>query len=121
VSATRYALLTRKPASVVLACKVDPRFEKDAEYPNGWRSIERDAAAQLVYGPKQPYSGAGFYVRITKLAKPAGAIFVEYHSAFWEPKGWFDGENLLRAKLPTIANHEVKQFRGKWAKASAEK
>lgn len=121
ISATRYAVLTRTPTSIVLTTKVDPRFAKDAEYPNEWRSIERDAAAKLVFGPKQSYRGAGFYVKITRLSQPAGTIFVEYHSVFHEPKGWFDGENLLRAKLPTIAQFQVQQFRGKWAKASLEK
>jgi hypothetical protein len=121
VSATRYAVLTRTPRTIVLATKVDPRFAKDTECPNQWRSIDRDAAANVVYGPKHPYRGAGFYVKIDRLASPAGAILVEYHSVFHEPQGWFEGENLLRAKLPTIADHEVKQFRGRLAKASSEK
>jgi hypothetical protein len=121
VSVTRDAVLSRTPKSIVLACKVDPRFAKDAEFPNQWRSLERDAAANLVFGPKKLYSGAGFYVKVTRLTQPVGAIFVEYHSIFNEPKGWFDGESLLRAKLPTIAEHQVKQFRGKFAKASADR
>jgi hypothetical protein len=120
LSATRYAVLTRTPASIVLAAKVDPRFAKDKEYPNQWQSVERDAAAKLVYGPKQPYSGAGFYLKVTKLSKPAGTIFIEYHSVFHEPEGWFGGENLLRAKLPSIAEFQVKEFRRKLATASQE-
>jgi hypothetical protein len=119
VSATRYAVLTKTPSSYLLAARIDPQFADDPEFPNQWRSVERDATAELVYGKKQPYSGAGFYAKVTRLTKPDGAIFVEYHSAFNEPKGWFDGGNVLRSKVPTIVEHQVKQFRGRLAKASA--
>ncbi|MGD0898349.1 MAG: hypothetical protein ABR915_10975 [Thermoguttaceae bacterium] len=123
VSATRHAVLTQRPGSLLLAARVDPRFVNDPEYPNQWRSVDRDAAARIVYGPKHPYSGAGFYVKITRLAGPDGGIFVEYHGVYNEPAGWFPGdENALRAKLPLVAQQEVKQFRMKLRKASeAEK
>jgi hypothetical protein len=120
VSATRDAILTKSPKSAILAARLDPRFLDDAEYPNQWRSIGRDAAANPVLGPKQPYAGAGFYVKITQLEQPADAIFIEYHGAFHEPLGWFQGEAKLRARLPLVAEHEVKQFRIKLGKASAE-
>lgn len=120
VSATRRAVLTKTTESVIAACRIDSRFAKDAEYPNQWREVARDAAGKIVYGKPQPYSGAAFYVKATRLAKPADALFVEYHSVFNEPKGWFDGGNTLRSKLPTIAQHEVKQFRVKLAIASQE-
>jgi hypothetical protein len=120
VSVTRYAVLTRTADSVLLATQVDPRFAKDREYPNEWRSIEKNAAAQRIIGKDNPYSGAAFYVKVTRLAQPADAIFVEYHSVFNEPYGWFEGENLLRSKLGTIANFQVKQFRGKWGRASSD-
>jgi hypothetical protein len=118
VSTTRHAMLTQTPSSVVVAARVDGQFADDPQYSNYWRSVDRDAAGQLVYGKKQPYIGAGFYMKVTKLAKPADTVFVEYHSVFHEPKGWFDGENLLRSKLPTIAQFEAKQFRSRLAKAS---
>ncbi|MGA2616397.1 MAG: hypothetical protein ABSF26_02230 [Thermoguttaceae bacterium] len=120
VSATRYALLGQTRSSIVLAARVDPRFAGDAQYPNQWRTVSRDATAKVAYGKPQPYAGAGFYVKVTRLAKPAEAIFVEYHSAFHEPQGWFDGGNTLRAKLPLIAQHEAKEFRGRLAKASQD-
>jgi len=120
VSATRQAVLTKSPGSLLLAARLDPRFLDDAEYPNQWRSIDAGAAGVPVLGPKQPYRGAGFYVKITRLQRPAGAIFIEYHGAFDEPYGWFQGENRLRSKLPLVADHEVKQFRIKLGLASKE-
>jgi hypothetical protein len=119
VSATRYAVLTQCPGSLLLAARVDPRFLDDAQYPNQWRSISKDAAAKIVFGPKHAYSGAGFYVKITRLTGPDGGVFVEYHGVYNEPAGWFPGEeNLLRAKLPLVVEQEVKQFRVKLRKAS---
>jgi hypothetical protein len=50
-------------------------------------------------------------VKITRLAEPAGSLFVEYHVAFAEPQGWFQGANLLRSKLPIAAQDSVRKFR----------
>jgi hypothetical protein len=119
VSVTRRIVLTRGPASVLLAAAVDPRFAHDGEYPNQWRAIERDAAANRQVGPPQPYSGAAFYIQAVRLREPADVIFVEYHAAFNEPHGWFEGANVLRAKLPTIIQHQAEQFRGKLARMTA--
>jgi hypothetical protein len=118
VSATRYAVLSKTPNAIALAARLDPRFVDDPEYPNQWQPIDKDALGNPVLGKKQPYSGAGFYLKITRLSEPAGAIFFEFHSAFNEPQGWFDGQPTLRQKLPTIAKFQVEQFRGKLARAS---
>ena len=115
VSATRFGAATKTPTGVVVAAMVDPRFAKDKEkqYPNQWRSITRDAAGNPQLGPLQPYSGAGFYAKVTRLAEPANAIFVEFHSTFYEPQDWFGpgNENLLPAELRKIIPYQVKQFR----------
>jgi hypothetical protein len=50
-------------------------------------------------------------VKATRLAAPAGALFVEYHVVFLEPQGWFRGTNLLRSKLPIVAQDLVRKFR----------
>ena len=65
-------------------------------------------------------SGAGFYAKVTRLTAPANAIFVEYHSAFYEPEGWFgaDNANLLPSELRKIIPYQVKQFRIKLAAAT---
>jgi hypothetical protein len=121
VSATRHVVVTRGNDELLTAALIDDRFDKDAEYPNQWRPIVRDAAANISLGPPQPYTGAGVYIKITKLAEPADAIFVEGHMVFEEPYGWFEGGNELRSKAPAMIQQRVKVFRSKFAIASKEK
>ncbi|MGA2798752.1 MAG: hypothetical protein ABSE63_14320 [Thermoguttaceae bacterium] len=120
VSATRYVVVTRDKSDLLAAARIDGRFAKDAEYPNQWRPILRDAAANISLGPPQPYSGAGAYVKITRLAQPADTIFVEGHIVFEEPYGWFEGGNELRSKAPAMIQQRAKIFRSKLAIASAK-
>ena len=103
VSATRYVVVTDTPAGVVIAGRIDPRFamDKEKEYPNQWRRIDKDALGTPVFGPWQPYWGTGFYLKATRLKVPEDAIFVEVHSAFNEPHGWFDGEPTLSSSSST--------------------
>jgi hypothetical protein len=120
VSTTRFVVVTRGKSDLLAAALIDGRFTKDAEYPNQWRPILRDAAANISLGPPQPYSGAGVYVKITRLAEPEGAIFVEGHMVFEEPYGWFEGGNELRSKAPTMIQQRAKIFRSKLGIASAK-
>jgi len=57
-------------------------------------------------------------MKVTKLAEPAGALFVEQHLIFAEPVDWFDGANLLRSKLPLVVQDRVRSIRRQWAKGS---
>jgi hypothetical protein len=120
VSATRYAVVTRGKDYLLAAARIDGRFDGDADYPNQWRPILRDASANISLGPPQPYSGAGAYVKITRFAEPADAIFVEGHIIFEEPYGWFEGGNELRSKAPVMIQQRAKIFRSKLAIASAK-
>jgi hypothetical protein len=117
VSATLHSVLTRQADSILAAGKVDPRFQGDAEFPNRWRPIGRDDEGRPKLGEPHPYGGAGAYFKITRLAEPAGALFVEYHLVFTEPKGWFGGANLLRSKVPILVQAEVRAFRRQLARA----
>ena len=121
MSATRRVVTTRGNDEMTAAAVIDERFDKDAEYPNQWRPILRDTAANISLGPPQPYSGAGVYIKVTKLAEPADAKFVEGHMVFEEPYGWFEGGNELRSKAPAMIQQRVKVFRSKLAIASKEK
>jgi hypothetical protein len=97
--------------SVSIASILDDRFASDREFPNSWQAITRDNAGQRQLGAPRPYVGMGSYVKATRLREPAGALFVEYHLAFAEPKEWFQGTNLLRSKLPIVAQDAVRKYR----------
>lgn len=108
---------SRTPDSLVVAGLVDHRFAKDAKFPNIWRPLERHDDGDLKPGTPHPYLGAAFVMKLTRLAEPAGALFVEGHLFYVEPVGWFDGANLLGAKLPTIIEGQVRQTRRELLKA----
>lgn len=111
ISLTTQNIKTEGNDSILIASVADPRFASDADYPNSWRSITVDDTGKRQIGPPEPYIGLGSYAKATRLAEPAGAIFMEYHVAFVEPQGWFHGTNLLRSKLPIVAQEMVRKFR----------
>jgi hypothetical protein len=117
LSAVRQIAIRRTPRSLVIATQIDPRFDRDPEFPNQWRSIACDPEnpEKLEIGPAHAYHFAGFYGKVTRLDEPAGGMLVEYHMVFEEPEGWFHGLNLLRSKLPLLVQEEVRTFRRKLA------
>jgi len=117
LQATLRAVWARTGESVVIAVVVDPRFQEDPVFPNQWQSIIKNGGERKL-GPAHQWSGGGFYMKITKLAEPAGALFVEQHLIFAEPVDWFDGANLLRSKLPLVVQDRVRSIRRQWAKGS---
>lgn len=119
VEATAHTAWSRVGNSLLAAVEVDPRFADDAEFPNRWRSLQRDDAGRLEpAGDAQAYSGVGGYVKLTALAEPKGALLVEWHIVLAEPHGWFDGANLLGSKLPAIVQNRVRSMRRELVKAS---
>ncbi len=119
IKATGRAVWSRTADSAVAAAVLDPRFLKDAEFPCEWKSLSQEGGS-LKLGPPQPWSGAAITIKITKLAAPAGALFVEQHIIFTEPTGWFDGANLLRSKLPPVVQNNVRTMRKEWARAAGK-
>jgi hypothetical protein len=111
ISATTQNVKTQTSDSVTIASVLDSKFDQDAEYPNTWRPITVDDAGHRQVGAPQPYAGLGSYIKVTRLAEPTGALFIEYHVAFAEPQGWFHGANLLRSKLPIVAQDMVRTLR----------
>jgi hypothetical protein len=111
ISLTTQNIKTEGKDSILIASVADPRFANDAEYPNSWRPLTVDDAGKRQTGPPESYVGLGSYAKATRLAEPVGAIFMEYHVAFVEPQGWFHGTNLLRSKLPIVAQEMVRKFR----------
>jgi hypothetical protein len=118
ISATARSYWSRTADSVLVAVRLDPRFVGDREFPNSWRSLSRKGGGKpRPAGPAHPYDGAGYYVKITRLAKPPGALFVEAHVVFTESVGWFEGANLLRSKLPPVVQSQVRSMRRELLKA----
>ena len=111
ISLTTQNVKTENKDSIIIASVADPRFERDPEYPNSWQSLSTDDTGKRQTGPVKPYAGLGSYVKGTRLAEPAGALFIEYHVVFIEPQEWFHGTNLLRSKLPIVAQEMVRKFR----------
>lgn len=120
LSATRFAVVASGKDSLVAAGKTDPRFARDAEYPNQWRALLRDEQAEIKPGPAHPLGAAGGYAKITRLADPPDAVLIECHIVYEEPYGWFDGANLVKQKAPLMVQAKVRTFRRKLALASAE-
>jgi hypothetical protein len=115
LSATSHTLMTRAPGSLLFASRLDPRFAGDPDFPNQWRPVTRDDLGKPVLGPPRPYTGSGSYLKITRLhpdtAGEPNALFVEGHLVFLEPRDWFRGTNLLRSKIPTLVQDQVRSFR----------
>lgn len=109
LTATGRTVWSKSADSLVAAAEVDPRFE------NAWQSVTKDGDG-VKLGQATAYSGVGLYVKLTKLAEPAGAVFVEQHVVFTEPTGWFGGANLLRSKLPPAMTKTVRSMRAEWSK-----
>ncbi len=116
VEETHRVFLTRTNDSVVVASLLDARFAGDAEFPNQWRPLKNGTP-----GEPQPYEGVGRYLKVTKLAEPKGALLVEHHGVFTEPKAWFDGANLIRSKLPMLVQTEVRSLRKELDKERKQK
>jgi hypothetical protein len=129
VRGTAHAMETTTPVSSTLAAIIDQRFNQNPNLPNEWRPVIRNANGQIQVGPNGnpqlgqpvPYVSAGGYLKATNLVQPEGALLVEYHLVYDEPQGWFQGKNLLRAKLNTKAEDDVRLFRRKVRDASEEK
>jgi len=121
ISTTRRAVLSKGKDFILAAGRVDPRFDKDPDYPNQWRPLLRDARAEIKPGPAHPFRHAGGYAKITRLHEPEGAVFIECHLVYEEDYGWFDGANLVKQKIPAMVQEQVRVFRRKLAVASEAK
>ncbi len=121
VQAVLHTYASQCQGSVLVAAMIDHRFDRDAQFPNQWRSLSLDPAGQVVRGEAHTYAGMGMYLKATRLAEPAGALLLEWHLAFAEPRQWFDGANLIGAKLPAIVQSRVRALRRELALVAADK
>jgi hypothetical protein len=112
VEGTGRSFYTSTEQSSLLASVLVPKFGGDEKRAARWIPLSRDEkTGKLVEGKPEPYTGAGTYTKATVLAEPKGAVFVEQHILFDEPKGWFNGANLLRSKLPIVIQDEIRRLR----------
>lgn len=120
VSTTSHVQVTRDENSTTIAARIDPRFVDDPEFPTQWCSVQRDPTGVRHFGESQAYARGGFYLKLSRLELPQGALLVEYRQAFEEPRGWFGGENLLRSKLPLVVPEGARYFREQLRSASKQ-
>jgi len=109
------ALGTRSDGSLVIATQTVQTLPADDASRNVWRSADR-RGAKTSFGPWQPYSGFVAYTKISRLDFRPGALFVEIHGAFAEPRGWFNGRAILKSKIAIVANDKIRDLRREVAK-----
>ncbi len=110
VQMSGHSFLSRTAQSIVVASQTDPRFDQDKEYPNQWCPLEK-LETGFKRGSNHAYTGGAFYLKATRLALASDAWMIEAHLVYAEPIGWFEGANLLRSKLPPIAQKMVRSLR----------
>ena len=103
--------------SLTYAFTLDARGASGGELSNHWRRIEDDDRATPRLEERHPYSGFGGYAKVTRLAEPADARFIECRLVLDEPSEWSRGARLLRSKLPIVVRDKVGDLRRALSKA----
>lgn len=117
LSAVVQTVITRSADTVVMAQRIVPEFNGDAEYPNQWRPLTLESDGTFQRGAAAGYQAAAACGCLTRLAEPAGAIFYEYHLVYEEPDAWFGGVNVVKQRLPLVVQDQLMKFRRKLAAA----
>jgi hypothetical protein len=115
VDVTNQVVATQTSESIVIAARTDPAFDKAGPAGNGWRSIETSSGA-ATRGALQRYAGGISSTKISRLAFQPGALLVEMHGAFLEPRDWFQGAPILRSKFSVIAQDQIRSLRRELAR-----
>jgi hypothetical protein len=109
------SLGTRSDGSLVVATQTVLTLPANEASRNAWRAVDR-RAAQTSFGPWQPYAGVIAYTKTSRLNFHPGALLVEIHGAFSEPRGWFNGRGILKSKITLVANDKIRDLRREIAK-----
>jgi hypothetical protein len=115
VATTTQITASQGPEGCVVASRIEPKLDGDRSYPNQWRAIARRDGREEP-GQTLPYGGGASIVRMTPLKTVPGALLVEAHFAFEEPKAWFDGAPILRSKFSLIALDRIRALRRELAR-----
>jgi hypothetical protein len=113
--ATSRSWASRSANSMVVASRTVAAFDDDRQFPNRWRLITQRQGKNEA-GPSHHYSGGASYVKISQLQAPKGALVVEIHFVFAEPKAWFDGAPILRSKFSLVAQNQIRSLRRELSK-----
>jgi hypothetical protein len=112
---TNQVVATRTGESMVVASRTDPAFDKPGPFSNGWRPVGAEKTAGAADASK-PYAGGISYTKISRLAFRPGALLVEMHGAFVEPRDWFQGAPILRSKFSVVAQDQIRSLRRELAR-----
>jgi hypothetical protein len=115
VEATDQTFATKSADSVVVASRTAREFDRDQELPNVWWPVTTNAGREEK-GTAQVYAGGASYSKISRIKGTKGALLVECHLAFAEPKAWFDGAPILRSKITLVAQDQIRRLRRELAK-----
>jgi hypothetical protein len=118
VEATDRITATNTEHSWVIASRTDPKFDGPGEFGNFWRPIASNSKGEAE--KPEPCPGGASYVKISRLVTVPGALVVESHFAFDEPKAWFDGSPILRSKFSVVAQDRIRALRRELAKSRTE-
>ena len=110
VHSTNHTFATLDDDSWLIACKTDPRFNDDPKLANQWQPLD-DGKKKRPLPAAQKYDGGGGYAKVTKLKTVYGAMLVEVHFVYFEPKGWEAAGELLDGKIPAIAKAQIRTLR----------
>jgi len=105
---------------VRLTWAFDHRFGNATGLQTCFRRWGSNPLGERVLGDPQPYAGAGGVIvarDVTELVEATDRplLLVESRMVFAEPKDWFGGGNLLRAKIPLLAQEGVRNLRRRLA------
>lgn len=110
--ATDGIVVSEAASSWVIAARTDPKFGEA----NRWFPVDRKTGREETEKAER-YPGGISYVKVTRLETVPGAVLVEGHFAFFEPKAWFDGAPILRSKIGLVVQDRVRALRRDLAKS----
>lgn len=111
VVTTNHVVGTKSPGSLVIASLTDHAFDTDKDLGNRWMPIPGPGEAKKDLGPPRRYVGSAGYSKISQFSLKPSILLVESHLVFVEPKAWFNGTSILRAKISLIAQDRIRQLR----------
>jgi hypothetical protein len=107
---TNEVVATRTEDSIVVAARTQVPH-RPGPFVNGWRPVGAGREAGGAAGALKPYAGGISHTKISRLAFQPGALLVEMHGAFVEPRDWFDGAPILRSKFSVVAQDQIRRLR----------